>query len=185
MYKFFIQFTKGGVKINFRKNNINRLKGIFSQKDKISPSFINLNNPRYIEIDNIFYSGILIVNYYREYNDLILKKLIDSNLNMNISIFYEKQDPYKTIRNLTYHIANVGVDLKESNQNRQDIDIAAFTYNDAKYIRKEIQVNNEDIYFLYIYINLSSENVEKQEYLLNKIEGILESTRSSNKKRKF
>ena len=64
---------------------------------------------------------------------------------MNISIFYEKQDPYKTIRNLTYHIANVGVDLKESNQNRQDIDIAAFTYNDAKYIRKEIQINNEDI----------------------------------------
>jgi len=104
---------------------------------------------------------------------------------MNISIFYEKQDPYKTIRNLTYHIANVGVDLKESNQNRQDIDIAAFTYNDAKYIRKEIQVNNEDIYFLYIYINLSSEDVEKQEYLLNKIEGILESTRSSNEKSKF
>ena len=104
---------------------------------------------------------------------------------MNISIFYEKKDPYKTIRNLTYHIANVGVDLKESNQNRQDIDIAAFTYNDAKYIRKEIQVNNEDIYFLYIYINLSSEDTEKQEYLLNKIEGILESTRSSNKKSKF
>ena len=104
---------------------------------------------------------------------------------MNISIFYEKQDPYKTIRNLTYHIANVGVDLKESNQNRQDIDIAAFTYNDAKYIRKEIQVNNEDIYFLYIYINLSSEDTEKQEYLLNKIEGILESTRSSNEKSKF
>ena len=104
---------------------------------------------------------------------------------MNISIFYEKQDPYKTIRNLTYHIANVGVDLKENNQNRQNIDIAAFTYNDAKYIRKEIQVNNEDIYFLYIYINLSSENIEKQEYLLNKIEGILESTRPSNKKGKF
>jgi len=104
---------------------------------------------------------------------------------MNISIFYEKQDPYKTIRNLTYHIANVGVDLKESNQNRQDIDIAAFTYNDAKYIRKEIQVNNEDIYFLYIYINLFSENIEKQEYLLNKTEGILESNRTANKKSKF
>ena len=176
---------KGGVKINFIKNKIKKLEGTFSDKDKISSSYINLNNPRYIEIDNMFYSGIIIVNYYREYNDLILKKLIDSNLNMNISIFYEKQDPYKTIRNLTYHIANVGVDLKENNQNRQDIDIAAFTYNDAKYIRKEIQVNNEDIYFLYIYINLSSEDTEKQEYLLNKIEGILESTRSSNKKSKF
>ena len=162
------------------KNKKNNIEGVFSTKDNISPSYINLNNPKYIEIDNMYYSGIIIVNYYREYNDLILKKILDSNLNMNISIFYEKQDPYKAIRNLTYHIANVGVDLKESNQNRQDIDIAAFTYNDAKYIRKEIQINNEDIYFLYIYINVFSEDTNNQEYLLNKIEGILQSIRSSN-----
>ena len=104
---------------------------------------------------------------------------------MNISIFYEKQDPYKIIRNLTYHIANVGVDLKEGNQNKQDIDIAAFTYNDAKFIRKEIQVNNEDLYYLYIYINLFSESIQEQEYLINKVEGILESMRFENKKSKF
>ena len=94
---------------------------------------------------------------------------------MNISIFYEKQDPYKTIKDLTYHIGSVGVELKESNQNRQDIDIAASTYNDAKYIRKEIQVNNQDIYFLYIYINLYSEDIKELEYFLNKIEGITQS----------
>ena len=82
---------------------------------------------------------------------------------MNISIFYEKQDAFKTIKDLTYHIGNVGVELKESNQNREDIDIAAFTYNDAKYIRKEIQVNNQDIYFLYIYINIYAEDIKKLE----------------------
>ena len=53
-----------------------------------------------------------------------------------------------------------------------DIDIAAFTYNDAKYIRKEIQINNEDIYYLYIYINLYADNIKDLEYYLNKIEGI-------------
>ena len=151
----------------------------------MAPSYINLKNPKFLEIDNIYYSGIIIVNYYREYNDLILKRLLDSNFNMNISIFYEKQDPYKIIRNLTYHIANVGVDLKEGNKNNQDIDIAAFTYNDAKYIRKEIQVNNEDLYYLYIYIDLFSDNIHEQEYLLNKIEGILESLRIKNKMSKF
>ena len=175
--------------INYLKNKIkkekNNLEGVFTEKDLISPSYINLNNPKFIEIDNMYYSGIIIVNYYREYNDLILRKLLDSNLNMNISIFYEKQDPYKIIRNLTYHIANVGVDLKEGSQNRQDIDIAAFTYNDAKYIRKEIQINNEDIYFLYIYLDVFSEDINKQEYLINKIEGILESMRNANKKSKF
>jgi len=94
---------------------------------------------------------------------------------MNISIFYEKQDPYKTIKDLTYHIGNVGVEIKNKNQNREDIEIATFTYNDAKYIRKEIQVNNEDIYFLYIYIILYSENKKELEYYLNKIEGITQS----------
>ena len=103
---------------------------------------------------------------------------------MNISIFYEKQDTYKTIKELTYNIGNVGVELKENNENRQDIDIAAYTYNDAKYIRKEMQINNEEMYFLYIYIELYSEDIKELEYNINKIEGILQSkglqTRRSN-----
>ncbi|NLC88373.1 MAG: DUF87 domain-containing protein [Clostridiaceae bacterium] len=93
---------------------------------------------------------------------------------MNISIFYEKQNPYKVVKDLTYHIGNVGADLKNINENREDIEIAAFTYNDAKYIRKEIQVNNEDIYFLYIYLNLYSKDKKELEYLLEKIEGIIQ-----------
>lgn len=133
----------------------------------------------------MYYSGIIVVNYYREYTNLILRKILDLNMNLNLSIFYEKQDPYKIIRKLTYNIANVGVNLKEENKNKQDSDIAVFTYNDAKYIRKEIQVNNEDIYFLYIYLNIFSEKIEEQEYLLNKIEGVLQSTRNANKKSKF
>jgi len=134
-----------------------------------------LTNPKFIEIDDTYYSTLIITNYFREQNDLILKSLIDTNINLNISIFYEKQDTYKTIRDLTYHIGNVGVDLKNGNQNRQDIEIAAFTYNDAKYIRKEMQVNNEELYFLYIYITTFANNLKELEYLLNKLEGIIQS----------
>ena len=76
---------------------------------------------------------------------------------------------------MTYHIGNVGVDIKSGNENREDIEIAAFTYNDAKYIRREIQVNNEDLYFLYIYLNVYSEDLKELEYLINKIEGIIQS----------
>ena len=75
----------------------------------------------------MYYSGIIVVNYYREYTNLILRKILDLNMNLNLSIFYEKQDPYKIIRKLTYNIANVGVDLKEENKNKQDSDIAVFT----------------------------------------------------------
>ena len=150
-------------------------EGCINIKDKIACSYINTKYPKYIEIDNTYYSGLIISNYNRSFNDLLLRKLIDTNINMNISIFYEKQDTYKTIRDLTYHIGNVSVDLQTINKNRQDIDIAAFTYDDAKYIRKEMQVNNEDLYFLYIYLIVFSQDKKELKYLLNKIEGICQS----------
>ncbi len=151
------------------------LKGTIFEKDKISPAYINIQNPKYIEIDNIYYTGIIIVDYYREQTDIILKSIIESNINVNISIFYEKQDSYKIIKELTYHIGNVGVEVKSNNENRQDIDIAASIYGDAKYIRKQMQVNNEEMYYLYIYLLIYAEDKKELEYLINKIEGISQS----------
>lgn len=160
---------------NQEKNKNNFTEGIFSEKDFLSPSYINISNPKYIEIDNLYFSSLCIINYNREQSELILKSIIDTNINVNISIFYEKQDTYKTIKDLTYHIGNVGADLKNFNENRQDIEIAAFTYNDAKYIRREMQINNEELYYLYIYITTYSNTKKELEYLLNKIEGIFQS----------
>ena len=161
--------------IEEKQKEIEIYKGAFTNNDYIAPAYIDLSNPKQVEIDGVFYSGILVVNYYREQNDLIYKSLIDTNINMIFSIYYEKQDSYKTIRELTYHIGNVGVGLQEENQNRQDIDIATFTYDDAKYIRKQMQVNNEELYYLYTYITVFSQEQKELEYLLNKIEGILQS----------
>ena len=170
-----MKIKKNKEKNNKKINKLEFLEGCFSEKDLLAPSYINLSNPKYIEIDNNYYSSLLLINYFREQSELILKSLIDTNIDVNISIFYEKQDTYKTIRELTYHIGNVGADLKGNNQNRQDIEIAAFTYNDAKYIRKELQINNEELYYLYIYINTFSQNTKELENVLNKIEGIIES----------
>ena len=77
------------------KNEIkesNFYDGTTNVKDDIAPAYINLSNPKYIEIDNFFYGGLIVTNYYREQNDILLKTLLDTNINMNISIFYEKQD---------------------------------------------------------------------------------------------
>ena len=119
---------------------------------------MNLNNPKYLEIEDYLYTGIIIVNYAREHDDLILKTLIEANINMNISIFYEKGNTLKTLKELTYNIGNIGVEVSKAGENRQDIDIAMYTYNDAKYIRKEIQIEGEEIYFLYIYLSIFSKD---------------------------
>lgn len=150
--------------------------------DNIAPAYVDNRNPRYFEIDNMYFIGLIVIDYYREYSDIIFKNLMNTNINMNLSCFYERQDSYKTIKDLTYYIGNVGVDLKEGNSNREDIDIAAYSYNDAKYIRKEMQVNNEDLYFLYMYINVFSRDKKELEYILNKIEGLLQSKNMQTKR---
>ena len=167
----------------FKKNNV--LKGKVKKLDILFPSYINKNNPRVIEIDNLFYSGLLIVDYAREQKELILKNLIESNIDMDISIFYEKQDTYSVIRELTYQIGNVGIDIKDRNKNREDIEIATYTYNDAKYIRKEIQVNNEEMYYLYIYIEICDEEEKKLKENIEKVESILTSIGIISKRANF
>lgn len=154
----------------------NFLKGTINTKDKLAPSFMNFANPKFVESDGKFYAGLLIVDYYREYNEIIFRNLINSNVNVNISIFYEKQDTYKAIKDLTYSIGNTGVDLKFGNANKEDIDLAAFSYNDAKYIRKEMQVNNEDLYNLYTYCLVIADEEKELQKSLAQIDGILQSS---------
>ena len=48
-------------------------EGKIEEKDYIVPAYINETNPKYIEIDGIFYGGIICTDYYREYNEIILK----------------------------------------------------------------------------------------------------------------
>ena len=128
---------------------------------------------------------MIITDYYREYNDIILKNIINLDINVIISIFYEKQDTYKTIKDLTYFIGNSAVELKDNKDNRQDIEIASFSYNDAKYIRKQMQINNEDLYFLSMYICVFANSEKELEFLLNKMEGILQSNGITSKRANF
>lgn len=95
-----------------KENKIKLYEGIRKDGDYISPSYINIKNPKYLEMDNMYYSGLIISNYLREHDELILKKLIDYNINIRISMFYEKQDTYKTIKDLTYHIRECGCRIK-------------------------------------------------------------------------
>lgn len=159
--------------------------GVFNFKDKISPSYINLKNPKYIEIDGLFYSGILVVNYLRENQDLILKNIIDNNEDVIISIFYEKQDTVRVIKDLTYNIGNTAVNLKDNSSSRTDNEIAAFSYNDAKYIRKEMQINNEKLYFIYTYVLTYSKDKNELDYKLDRIESLLSSSGLVGKKSYF
>ena len=90
-----------------------------------------------------------------------------------MSIFHEKKDTYKAIKDLTYNISNMKGELGKETE---EVDLVAYTENDARYIRREMQINNEELYNLYTYIIVYADNLNKLFFDLNKIQGILESS---------
>ena len=154
----------------FKENSI--LDGSISNFNNIFPTYISEKNPKFLEIDDQYIGGLIVYNYSNKFTDMIFKNILDSNLNISISIFIEKKDKYKAIKELTYFITNSGASLKDSFQNSQDIDLVAFSYNDAKYIRKELQVNNEELFNFHTYLTVSETSPEKLRASILKLENI-------------
>ena len=148
------------------------LDGSISNFNNIFPTYISEKNPKFLEIDDKYIGGLIIYNYSNKFTDIIFKNILDSNLNININIFIDKKDKYKAIKELTYFITNSGASLKDSFQNSQDIELVAFSYNDAKYIRKELQVNNQDLYHIYTYFTIIEDSPEKLRASMLKLENL-------------
>lgn len=150
-----------------------------------NPLYINLINPQYIEIDGMFFSSLLIINYNRIFQELIFKNILETNENILISIYIEKNNQYKIIKEIARNIGNTTVDLEKINNSRIDIDIAKSSLEDAKYIRKEMQLNNQQLLYFYTYITTYSKNKEELKNQINKIEEILQNSGLKSKKSYF
>ena len=152
---------------------------------KNNPLYISLINPQYIEIDGMFFSSLLIINYNRIFQELIFKNILEINENILISIYVEKNNQYKIIKEIARNIGNTTVDLEKINNSRIDIDIARSSLEDAKYIRKEMQLNNQQLLYFYTYITTYSKNKEELKNQINKIEEILQNSGLKCKKTYF
>ena len=150
-----------------------------------NPLYINLTNPQYIEIDGMFFSSLLIINYNRIFQELIFKNILETNENILISIYIEKNNQYKIIKEIARNIGNTTVDLEKINNSRIDIDIAKSSLEDAQYIRKEMQLNNQQLLYFYTYITTYSKNKEELKNQINKIEEILQNSGLKSKKSYF
>ena len=146
------------------------MDGVLTEKEILSPGYINLKNPKFIEKDSNFLSGLIVRDYPRDLENLLFINLLKYNKDIRMSLFVEKQDFYNTIKSLTYYIGNVGVDLKDGVENREDIDLIAYSYNDAKYIRKEMQINNQELFYIYFYIMVSGKDEYEVENNLKEVE---------------
>lgn len=140
--------------------------------DEIYPSYIDMKNPKYLIIDDMYVGGLLVIGYNTEIEGGFLNRLLESDIDINLSIFYEKQNTYEAIKELTYYIGCTGAEIKTTKENQIDTDIMSNSYQDAKYIRKKLQVEGEELYYIYTYINIYSKSLEELENDIKKVEGI-------------
>lgn len=153
--------------------------------DCILPAAIDFSNPGYMVMDEMYFSGIIVTNYATKQNIGWLLPLFNLDFNVNISMFYERLNSQKVIRELTYHIGDIGSAIKSVNSNQQDIDVIKKSYEDAKYIRHQMQVEKECLYNLCIYISVFSEKLEELKFNVAKLEGLCASMGLQTRKALF
>ena len=140
--------------------------------DNICSSYMDLSNPKYIIIDDLYFSSLIVINYSHEMEPLFLDRILSLDVNANLSMYYLKQNTYDVIKELTYTIGHVGANIKTSNENEQGIEVVGTTYSDAKYIRKQLQMGDEDFFYICIQIGVFAQNERQLETDLEKIEAV-------------
>lgn len=137
------------------------------------PGFIDNTNFKYINIDGKYISTICIIDYPKKMNFLEFVNNLPKDMQFDMSIFVQKQDTMKVLKELTYNISSSKAEINTINKNQIDVDIIDKLTSDAKKLRYEIQINNEQVYYTYTYICIKSYNKEELLYTVKKFRSIL------------
>ena len=138
----------------------------------VYPNEIDTRNPKFIKFDEKYVSSLIVIGYNKEMEETFLDRILSQDINLQLSIFYEKQNTAEVIKKITYHIGNTGSEIKNSNENQSDSELMCEAYNDGKYIRRQLQLNGEELYYLYIYISIYGYSEKELENDIRKLEGI-------------
>ncbi len=161
---------------HFIQKNLNSNSNENIKKDdflySMYPRKFDNTNPNYININNKYVSNLIITDYEKEMEAVFLDKIISLEIDLQMSIFYEKQSTAEVIKKITFNIGNTGAELKSSSNNPNDVEIMSTAYSDAKYIRKQLQIANEQLYYIYIYISIYNDSVEGLNDDVQKVESI-------------
>lgn len=140
--------------------------------DIVCSSFIDFNNPMCVNVDGTYFGGLFVINYSREMEKIFLDRITSLDLDVQVSMFYDKKNSYEVIKELTYNIGNSGATIKTTNENQQDIDVIGSKYSDAKLIRKNLQLGEENLFYLTIYIGVFAKSNDMLEQSLQRIESV-------------
>ena len=141
--------------------------------DLICPSSVDTRSPSYVFIDGMYVSTLLIVTYPYERYAGWLTGIINHDEGVETNIFYEPLDKSKIIKELTYMIGTTGAKRKSTGENQSDVDVIDTSLGHARYMRAQMQLENEDPYYIYILVSVYGETLQKMNDRLTSIESKL------------
>lgn len=112
----------------------------------IYPSYVDSSNFKYIKIDDKYVASLVIYDYpYSiEFGQII--DSIDKTYLFDLSMYISKLDTIKVLKNISYNISNSKAEIKTTDESRIDADILNKQESDLKNLRRDIQINNEEVF---------------------------------------
>ncbi|MDD3303340.1 MAG: DUF87 domain-containing protein [Clostridia bacterium] len=130
----------------------------FNKQKYNLPSYIDATSFKYLKIDDKYLIGIIIKSLPHQLNFLDVMNGIPKNEIYDLSIYVSKKDTSKILKELTYYISSSNSEIKTSKGNQSDIDILTKTKDDARELRKKIQIEGEEIFYVNFVITMVDED---------------------------
>lgn len=137
------------------------------------PGFIDNTDFRYINVDGKYISTLYIKAFPKKMFFLDFINNMPKNIQFDMSVFVQKQDTLKVLKDITYNISNSKAETNTINNNQIDIDVIDKLTDDAKKLRYQIQINNEQVYNIYTFITLRNYNKNELLHMLRTFRSIL------------
>lgn len=142
-------------------------------KDSIYPSYIDNTDFRYIKLDDKYIASIIIYDFPKYNTFLSIIESIPRDIEYTMAIYIKKQDTYKILKELTYSISTSKSEIKTAKSSQIDIDIITKAQDDANSLRKEIQINNQEIFYINFILTFYSNNSDELLKILKRFQSRL------------
>jgi conjugal transfer ATP-binding protein TraC len=157
-------------------------KGIVQVVDLISPAAIDTTNHDCVFIDDMYVSTVLIVTYPYQRTAGWLSELINHGEGVEVNLYYEPIEKGKLVKELTKMIGHTTVARNNIGDNQSDVDIIETSIEHARYMRQQMQTENEDPYYLYILVSVYAETKEQLIDKLRSVEAKMDSMDITSRK---
>lgn len=123
------------------------------------PNYINTNEFEYLKVNEKYIASSVIVKYPKRL--IYLNDIIPDNIRYINVIIIKKKDTYKTLKEISYNLSSSKASIKDIGYSRIDYDVIDKYNNDMLNLRKDIQINLEEVYDVYNIISISSDSKVK------------------------